>query len=94
MESFVDFKLVNQTLPFVPMNSVPPLELHDIHEIITEEHQSPIISTVEQREDEQQQVQLDPEPIVLVPAETIIPITIQVDSKLVEEVPIEKLVCF
>lgn len=75
------------------MNSVPPLELHDIQEIITEEHQSPIISTVEQREEEQQQ-QIDTEPIVLVPAETIIPITIQIDSKLVEEVPIEKLVCF
>ncbi len=81
---------INQTLPFIPMNLVSQVETDENKNIISDEQQSPLISTLEKR-DEVEKVIV--EPTILISSETIIPITIDVDSEPVEE-PIElKIVC-
>jgi hypothetical protein len=72
------------------MNLVSQVETDENKNIISDEQQSPLISTLEKR-DEVEKVIV--EPTILISSETIIPITIDVDSEPVEE-PIElKIVC-
>jgi hypothetical protein len=82
---------VNQTLPFVPMNIVAHTGYDDEKEIISEEQQSPLISTLEQREDDEQ---IFVEPVKLLLSEVIIPMSIDVDSKPIDMNMITALVCF
>jgi len=81
---------INQTLPFTPMNIVSQIDIDGNKNIIADEQQSPLISTLEKREELEKAII---EPTVLISSETIIPITIDVDLKPAEE-PIElKIVC-
>jgi hypothetical protein len=73
------------------MNIVSQVETDENKNIISDEQQSPLISTLEKREEVEKVII---EPTILIPSsETIIPITIDVDSKPVEESIESKIVC-
>lgn len=85
-----DLGPINQTLPFVPMNILTSVEIEEKINLISDEQQSPVISTLEKREEADNQ---NIEPTISPVTETIIPITIEIDPKPVEN-PIElKIVC-
>ncbi|CAM4762561.1 unnamed protein product [Rotaria magnacalcarata] len=71
---------INQTLPFTPMET---------RTSITEEQQSPLISTFENREPVEQ---ITNEPNTMMPSEIIIPITIDINSAIDEELNEAKIV--
>ena len=72
------------------MNIVSQIDIDENKNIVFDEQQSPLISTLEQREELEKAVI---EPIILTSSQTITPITINVDSKPAEE-PIElEIVC-
>ncbi|CAF3376512.1 unnamed protein product [Rotaria socialis] len=71
---------INQTLPFIPMET---------RTSITEEQQSPLISTFENREPAEQ---ITNEPNTMMPSEIIIPITIDINSAIDEELNEAKIV--
>lgn len=83
------------------MNILPEIENGENKEPILDEQQAPIISTLEQRkeeeeEEEQQEQQVDKQIIeapILPLVEAIIPISIDIDSKSVEDSIESKIVC-
>lgn len=79
---------INETLPFVPMSLLTAIEIEENKDLISDVQQSPIISTLEKREEVEYQ---NIEPISL---SSIIPIIIDVDPKPVENPTGTKLVCF
>lgn len=81
---------VNETLPFVPMNIVTMVEIEEKEIVISDEQQSPIISTLEKREEVDKQII---EPTIVPSTENIIPITIEIDPKPVENSVELKIVC-
>ena len=72
------------------MNIITPVETDENKNLISDEQQSPIISTLEKREELAKE---NNEPTILLSTETIVPITINVDSKPVEELTESKIVC-
>jgi hypothetical protein len=72
------------------MNIVMPVEIDENKNFVSDQQQSPIISTLEKRE-EVEEVHI--EPTILQSSETIIQITIDVDSKPTEESIESKIVC-
>lgn len=82
---------INQTLPFIPMHMIPQMETEDTKERISDGQQSPLISTLEQREDEQK---TSMQSTLFTSVDSIIPITIDINSKPSEEVIITKVVRF
>lgn len=83
----LDIAPINETLPFITMNIVSQVDTDENKNIVSDEQQSPLISTFEKREEVEK---ANIESTVLIPSasETIIPITIDVDSKPTQE-PIE-----
>jgi len=72
------------------MNIVSQIETDENKNIISDEQQSPLISTLEKREEVEK---TNIEPTVVISSETIIPITIDIDSKPIEEPNDSKIVC-
>ncbi|CAF0860150.1 unnamed protein product [Rotaria sordida] len=81
--------LINQTLPFIPMNIISQVDIDENKSIISDEHQSPLISTFEKREDLDQ---TNIESNILTSSETIIPITIDINSITSEELNQAKII--
>ena len=85
--------MIDQTLPFVPMTVVTAVEIDENKDLISNQQQSPIISTLEKREEVEK---VDSEQITVpsteTETETVIPITIEVDLKPVKESNEEKTV--
>lgn len=81
---------INETLPFIPMNIVLPTDTNENKTIITDEQQSPLISTFEKREEVNQ---TNIEPNIITSSETIIPITIEIDTTINDELNEAKIVC-
>ncbi|CAF0900909.1 unnamed protein product [Adineta ricciae] len=75
--------VINQTLPFVPMNVILKTDMDERKDIISDEQQSPLISTLEKREESELAVVV--EPTIITSSQIIIPITVDVDSKPIEE---------
>ena len=73
------------------MNILSQVDIDEYKNFISDEQQSPLISTLENRE-EIDKVLIERSSI-FTSTETIIPITIDVDSKPSEELIISKIVC-
>ncbi|CAF4779999.1 unnamed protein product, partial [Rotaria sp. Silwood1] len=80
---------INQTLPFIPMNVVSHADIDENKTIISDEQQSPLISTLEIREES---VKTTIEPNILTSSEILIPITIDIDSIITEELNEAKII--
>ncbi len=72
------------------MNIVSQIEIDENKTVISDEQQSPLISTLEKREEVEK---TNIEPTILISSETIIPITIDIDSKPIEESNDSNKVC-
>jgi hypothetical protein len=72
------------------MNIVTPVEIDENKNVVSDQQQSPIISTLEKREEVEK---VNIEPMIVPSPETITPITIDVDSKPAEESNESKIVC-
>ncbi|CAF0961402.1 unnamed protein product [Adineta ricciae] len=81
--SYFYIGVINQTLPFVPMNVIPQTDMDERKDIISDEQQSPLISTLEKREESEPAVVV--EPTIITSSQIIIPITVDVDFKPTEE---------
>ena len=73
------------------MNIVTYIDLQTEDKILQDPQQSPLISTLEKRQDE---IEKTNEPVVVTSLDAIIPITIEVNSNLVEVALTTKLVCY
>jgi hypothetical protein len=73
------------------MNTITQVDIDGKKDVISEEQQSPLISTLEQREEVEKAISI--EPTILPSSEIVIPITIDVDSKPVEQLVETKVVC-
>ncbi|CAF4659241.1 unnamed protein product, partial [Rotaria sp. Silwood2] len=80
---------INQTLPFIPMNIVSEVDTDDNKIITSDEQQSPLISTFEKREEPEQTII---EPNILTSSELVIPITIDINSTITEELNEAKII--
>jgi hypothetical protein len=72
------------------MNIIPQVEADEIRNLISDKQQSPLISTLEKREDVEN---VSIEPTIITSSEISIPITIDIDSKPVEQSIEVKIVC-
>ncbi|UJR28051.1 hypothetical protein I4U23_009307 [Adineta vaga] len=71
--------VINQTLPFITMNTVSLTDTGENKTMVSDEQQSPLISTLEQREESEASVVIESTNVTS--SQIIIPITIDVDSK-------------